>query len=97
MRRSLTDPILLVTAAAAAVLLVAALRAIARQVRAPRVTADSLIVPPRRLYTSFDPDLRTEATKRRARVEELQQRARRASAGTAMGHEVVPMRRRVQS
>lgn len=97
MRRSLTDPILMVTAAAAAVLLVAAIRAIVRQARAPRVTADSLIRAPRRVYTTCDPALRQEAAKRRARVEELQTRARRVSAGADLAPEIVPMRRWGQS
>ena len=92
MLRSLGDPVLLFTAGVALVLLATAIRAIARD-RDDHVSADSLIVPPRRLYTTFDPQLRERRARERARVEELQARARRASAGLPVSGEVVPMRR----
>lgn len=97
MPRSLTDPLTLATALAAVGLLASAVLAIVRQARAPRVTADSLIVPPRRLYSTFDPLLRDETARKRRRVEELQARARRASAGLPVAGDVVPMRQRRSS
>ena len=93
MLRSLLDPAVLFAAGAALVLLAGAIRAIARQRDDAHVSADSLIVPPRRLYTTFDPQLRERRARERARVEELQARARRASAGLPVSGEVVPMRR----
>jgi len=96
MLRSLGDPVLLCTAGAALVLLATAIRAIARD-RDDHVSADSLIVPPRRLYTTFDPELRDATKVKRQRVEQLRQRARRASADLPVSGDVVPMRQRRSS
>jgi hypothetical protein len=88
MLRSLTDPSTLFSIGAALVLLAGAARAILRQ-RHAHITADSLIAPPRRIYSTFDPALRDATTAKRARVEELRQRARRASAGLPVSGDVV--------
>lgn len=96
LRSVLGDPVLLLTAGVALVLLATAIRAIARD-RDDHVSADSLIVPPRRLYTTFDPELRDATKAKRQRVEQLQQRARRASAGLPISGDVVPMRQRRSS
>ena len=96
MLRSLGDPVLLFTAGVALVLLATAIRAIARD-RDDHVSADSLIVPPRRLYTTFDPELRDATKVKRQRVEQLRQRARRASADLPVSGDEVPMRQRRSS
>jgi len=96
MRHSLSDPMTLAVVAGLSTLVGGVLVGIWRQSRAAHVTADSLIVPPRRVYTTCDPTLREEAARRRARVEALQQRARRASAGDLLPHDVVPLRQRRQ-
>lgn len=97
MLRSLFEPWTLLAIGAALVLVSRALRAITRGGDQAHVTADSLIVPPRRLYTTFDPQLREQRAKHRQRVEELQARARRASAGLPVSGDVVPMRQRRSS
>ena len=98
LRSLFSDPILIVAALTGAGLLGASLRAIVRQVtRGDRVTADSLIRPPRPLYTTCDPDLRLEAARRRERVEDLQRRAQRVSAGAPLTSDVVPLRQRRSS
>lgn len=96
MLRNLLDPPVLLAVGAALVLLASSIRAITRQ-RDDHVTADSLIVPPRRLYTTFDPELRDATKVKRERVEQLRQRARRASAGLPVSADVVPMRQRRSS
>lgn len=96
MLRSLADPTVLLALGAALVLVSASVRAIRRD-RSTRVTADSLIVPPRRLYTTFDPELRDATKVKRERVEQLRQRARRASAGLPVSADVVPMWQRRSS
>ena len=96
MLRSLADPATLLAVGAALVLLASCLRAITRQ-RTDHVSADSLIVPPRRIYSTFDPQLRDATKVKRERVEQLQQRARRASAGLPVSGDVVPMRQRRSS